>query len=347
MKLRVDARYIPLLASAAVLAVLYVVGLAAFHDRGFGSLGVLTGLLRDENAVLGIAAIGATFVIVSGGIDLSVGSVVALTSILVATLCFDPQLDPRVVGNVSEVLPHGLHPALAIAVAMALGTLFGTAMGCLIHFFKLPPFLVTLGGMFFARGMAFMIKSESLSIRHPFYTETVQNSLRLTLTGEVDVPVSTMCLLALLAVGLYVAHFRRFGRNVYAVGGDEKSAVLMGLPVGRTKIMVYSLAGFCSAAAGVVYTFSVSKGDPLNAGMGLELEAIASAVIGGTLLSGGVGYLAGTLMGVLIFALIQTLIITQGTLSAWWTSIAIGALVLVFIILQNIVTALSRKSRRA
>jgi simple sugar transport system permease protein len=346
MKLRLDARYIPLLASAAVLAVLYAVGLAAFHDRGFGSLSVLTDLFRDENAVLGIAAIGTTLVIISGGIDLSVGSVVAFTSILIATLCFDPQLDPRVVGNVSQVLPHGLHPLAAIAIALAAGTLFGAGMGCLIHFFKLPPFLVTLGGMFFARGMAFMIKSESLSIKHPFYAVTVQDTLRFPLTPDVDVPLSTICLLVLLAGGMYLAHFRKFGRNIYAVGGDEKSAVLMGLPVARTKVLVYTLAGLCSAAAGVVYTFSVQKGDPLNAGMGLELDAIAATVIGGTLLSGGVGYLAGTLMGVLIFGLIQTLITNKGTLSSWWTSIAIGTLVLVFILLQNIVVAVSRKSAR-
>lgn len=346
MKWRVDPKHIPVLASAAVLVLLYAGGCIAFHDRGFTRLNVVTDLLRDEGAVLGIAAIGATFVILSGGIDLSVGSMVAFTSIFVATLTFDRSLDPRVVGKVSEALPHHLHPLIAIAAALAVGALFGTAMGCLIHFFRLPPFLVTLGGMFFARGMAFMIKSESLSIRHPFYARTIQRTLKVGLTAQVDVPFTTFCFLALLAAGLYLAHCRKFGRNVYALGGDEKSAVLMGLPVGKTRILVYTFAGFCSASAGVVYTFSVSKGDPLNAGMGLELDAIASTVIGGTLLSGGVGFLAGTLMGVLIFGLIQTLIINQGSLSAWWTRIAVGALVLTFILLQNFVSAASRRTVR-
>lgn len=346
MKLRVDSRYLPVLASAAVLVLLYAGGCIAFGARGFTELKVVADLFRDENAVLGIAAIGATFVILSGGIDLSAGSIVGFTSILIATLTFDPALDPRVEGTVSTLLPHALHPLLAVGIALAIGALFGTAMGCLIHFFKLPPFLVTLGGLFFARGMAFLVKTESLSIKHPLYLDTIQKTLNVSLTTGVDLPFTVFCLVGLFAAGLYVLHFTRFGRNVYAIGGDENSAVLMGLPAGRTKVLVYTLAGFCSASAGVVYTFAVTKGDPANAGLGLELDAIASAVIGGTLLSGGVGFLAGTLMGVLIFGLIQTLINFQGSLSAWWTRIAVGVLVLVFILLQNFVSAATRRGKK-
>jgi len=342
MKLRVDAKYIPLLASGAVLLLLYGVGCAAFHDRGFIGLGVIVNLFGD-NAFLGVAAIGATFVILSGGIDLSSGSIVALTSILAATLVFDPARDTRLVGHVAGWLPHGLHPLLAIVIVLALGAAFGAGMGCLIHFFRLPPFLVTLGGMFFARGLAFMIKKESLSIKHPFYLETIREELRIPLAARVDLPFAVVCLAVLFVLGLFVLHFTRLGRNVYAIGGDEDSAVLMGLPVGRTKISIYAIAGFCSAAAGVLYTFALSKGDPAQAGVGLELDAIASVVIGGTLLSGGLGFLAGTMVGVLIFGLIQTLINFQGSLSAWWTRIAVGLLVLLFILLQNAITSATRR----
>lgn len=346
MKWRIDSKYIPLLASATVLGLLYLGGCLAFGDRGFTKLRVITDLFRD-NAFLGVAAVGATFVILSGGIDLSVGSLVALTSILIATLTFDPSLDPRVVGVVSKALPHGLHPLLAIGIALAFGALFGAGMGCLVHFFKLPAFLVTLGGMFLARGLAFFIKSESLSIRQPFYTTFLREDLTIALTAEVDLPFTIVCFMALFLVGLYLAHFTRFGRNVYAVGGDEDSAILMGLPVARTKILIYTFAGFCSAAAGVIYTFALSKGDPAQAGLGLELDAIASVVIGGTLLSGGVGFLAGTLIGVLIFGLIQTLINFQGALSAWWTRIVVGVLLLLFILLQNFVSAATMRKEKA
>jgi len=339
---RIDSRLLPVLASAVVLLLLYIGGCILFADKNFTNLGVITNLFRDENAVLGIAAVGVTFVILSGGIDLSVGGMVAFTSMLVATLVYDPAHNPNVIGDLSQVLPHALHPLIAIAIALAAGALIGAAMGCLIHFFKLPPFLVTLGGMFFTRGMAFMVRGESLSIKHPFYLATIQQEMTVRLTPTAVLPFTVFCLIVVFAAGLFIAHCTRFGRRVYAIGGDENSAVLMGLPVGRTKILVYTFSGLCSACAGVVYTFALAKGDPLNAGMSLELDAIAAAVIGGTLLSGGVGFLAGTLMGVLIYGLIQTLI-NNANLDASWTRISVGLLVLVFILLQNFVSRTTRR----
>ena len=350
MKFRIDSKYVPLMASAIVLVALYAGGCIAFADRNFNSLGVVAKLF-SENAYLGIAAIGATFVILSGGIDLSVGSIVAFTSMLIAALCFDPALDPRQVGEVSGLgLPPAwmpMHPLVAIAIAIVLGTLFGAAMGCLIHFFKLPAFLVTLAGMFLFRGLAFMIRVEQLAIKQPFYAKTITEKLTWVPIDGVRIPLGVFCFLGLFAVALYLAHFRRFGRNVYAIGGSEESANLMGLPVGRTRIMVYTFAGFCSSLAGVAWTFYTSQGSSAGAGVGLELDAIAAVVIGGTLLSGGVGFLTGTMIGVLILALIQTMLINQGNLSAWWTRIVVGALILVFLLLQNFVTAASRSQRKS
>ena len=180
MKLRIDSKYIPLLASTVVLAALYATGCIALGGRGFMSLSVIINLFR-ENACLGVAAIGATFVILSGGIDLSVGSIAALTGTLIATLCFNPALDPNA-GAVAQLLPAAwlpLEPLTAIGIAVVLGTLFGTGMGCLIHFFKLPAFLVTLGGMFLARGLAFMIRVDPLNIRDKFYTNDIENKFAL------------------------------------------------------------------------------------------------------------------------------------------------------------------------
>jgi len=139
----------------------------------------------------------------------------------------------------------------------------------------------------------------------------------------------------MVAVGIYLAQCTAFGRAVYAIGGSEASALLMGLPVGRTTVRVYTFSGFCSALAGVVFTFYMQSGYGLHA-VGLELDAIAAVVIGGTLLSGGVGYVAGTLFGVLILGIIQTLISFDGSLSSWWTRIVIGALLFVFCLLQRL-----------
>jgi galactofuranose transport system permease protein len=346
MKLRIDSKYIPLLASAVVLAGLYTTGCIALGDRGFMSLSVIVNLF-SENSYLGIAAIGATFVILSGGIDLSVGSIAALTGTLIATLCFNAELDPNA-GEVAQLLPAAwlpLHPLTAISIALAFGTLFGTAMGCLIHFFKLPAFLVTLAGMFLARGLAFMIRVNPLSIRHEFYATDIK-TFSLTLGDGVTIPVTVFCFLGLFVIAMYLAHFRRFGRDVYAIGGSEESANLMGLPVARTRILVYTFAGFCSSLAGVVYTFGIAQAKSADVGLGWELNAIAAVVIGGTLLSGGVGFLAGTLIGVLIFGLIDTMLNFQGNLNAWWTRIVVGILVLVFLLLQNFVTAASRSQRK-
>jgi simple sugar transport system permease protein len=327
MRLRVSARYIPLLATAAVLAALYTTGCLRYPN--FGTLRVVVSLLGD-NSFLGIAAIGATFVILSGGIDLSVGAMIAFVSTLVAVL----------VGQV------GLHPLAAVAVALLAGSVFGAAMGGLIQAFRVPAFLVTLAGMFLARGLAFVIHPQSLGIRHPFYGETVNTALALPLTDRLYLPFTAQCFFGVVALALYVAHFTRFGRNVYALGDDENSALLMGLPVARTRVLIYTLAGFCSALAGVVFTFYMQSGNPA-ACVGFELDAIAAVVIGGTLLSGGVGYVGGTVMGVLILGLIQTIITFQGDLNAWWTKIVVGLLVLAFIALQNAVSAASRRAVRS
>jgi len=216
-----------------------------------------------------------------------------------------------------------MHPAAAIAIGLSLGVFLGAMMGYVISAFDLPPFLVTLAGMFLTRGLALIVSAETVSIDHPWYDKISGAKLALP-----------TIFLVILAIGLYIAHLRPFGRAVYAIGGNESSATLMGLPVGKTKLKVYALSGFCSAFAGVMYTLYMSSGDA-NAARGLELDAIAAVVIGGTLLTGGVGSLVGTLFGVLILGVIQTSINFQGTLSSWWTKIVIGILLLLFILLQK------------
>jgi simple sugar transport system permease protein len=324
MNVRFFQRNIPLLATVFVCALLYVI--AAVRYDGFASPGVLINFFGD-NAFLGIAAVGLTFVILSGGIDLSVGAVIGLVSVVLA-LAFEK---------------WHLHVAVAIPGVLLLGSMVGAAMGALIHYFALPPFLVTLGGMFFARGIAYLLSLESLPITH--FLEAISTRLAVPVGSALEIPATAVLFLAAFAAAIVVAHFTRFGRNIYAIGGNEQSATLMGLPVALTKVGVYALSGFCSAFAGVVYCLYTQSGNP-NAGMGLELDAIAAVVIGGTLLSGGVGYVAGTLVGVLIFGIIQTAITFQGTLSSWWTKIVIGTLLLLFILLQKGFQAKKFTSRR-
>jgi galactofuranose transport system permease protein len=313
---RVNPKYIPLLATAVVLLALFGTGSLLYPN--FGTPRVLVNLLNDS-AFVGVAAVGESFVILSGGIDLSVGSMVAFVGILIAKL-----------------LQAGCDPFLAMGIAVCLGAVSGAVMGCLIYFFELPPFLVTLAGLFCLRGLGFVINPESIGIDHPFYGQVLPQ-LSILVAPKAVLPFTAMCFLASVIIGTLLASFTRFGRNVYAIGSNENSARLMGLPIGRTKITTYALAGSFSALGGVVATFYMQSGNPASF-VGLELDAIASVVIGGTLLTGGVGFIPGTLMGVLILGLIQQIIIFNGTLNSWWTKIVIGALLLVFIVLQKLIS---------
>lgn len=315
-------RRLPLLATAAVLATLYVA--AGLRYDNFFSAGVAANLFTD-NAALGIAATGLTLVIFSGGIDLSVGAVVGFTSVLVATL----------------VEQHGVHPALASVVALGLGTAFGAGLGALIHFFRQPAFLITLAGMFLMRGAAYWISTDPFGLTHPALTQLTL--WRLPLADGASLKLSALMLLGALAVGGVVAHLTRFGRNLLALGGSEASAQLMGLPVGATKIWAYALSGFCAALAGLAFLLNSGSGNARD-GIGLELDAIASVVIGGTLLTGGRGSMLGTLLGLLIFGVIQSAIRFDGRLDPAWTRIIIGALLLAFILLQRLL--LRRLERR-
>jgi len=311
---RIKPKYIPIAATALVFLGLYIAGYLMFGEK-FGSLRVFVNLFGDK-AFLGVAAIGATFVILSGGIDLSVGSVVAFTSILIATL-----------------IEKGMSPPLALIIALGVGTVFGATMGFLIHHFELPPFLVTLGGMFLMRGLGFVIHEQSLAIKHEFYSKTIRE-LAIPLSEKLVLPFTATCLLVTILLASLLAIYTRFGRNIYAIGSSENSARLMGIQVGFTKIGTYAMAGFFSALAGCVATFYMQSGNPASF-VGLELDAIAAVVIGGTLLTGGAGFIPGTLLGVLILGVIQTLINFQGNLNPSWTKIAVGFLLLVFILLQK------------
>lgn len=311
----VAPKHIPLLATAAVLALLF--GAASLYFKNFCSPLVISDLF-SQNAFLGISAIGMTLVILSGGIDLSVGAVIGFTTIFVATL----------------ITQHEVSPWLAWTTALGVGTLFGAAMGATIHFFKLPAFLVTLAGLFFARGMAFCVTQQSVQIRSDTYDWVSAIAIPI---GDAELGFTTMVLLMLLTLVAGIANFSSFGRNVFAIGGSEESAVLMGLPVGRTKVAVYAINGFCSALAGIVMTLYMDSGNPINA-IGLELDVIAVVVIGGTLLSGGVGNFSGTLLGLLIYGTIYQ-ITYFANIGSSVATIAIGGLLLAFILLQRLLAS--------
>ncbi|MBC9719023.1 sugar ABC transporter permease YjfF [Streptomyces sp. TRM66268-LWL] len=315
-RLLADPR-LPVLVTAALFLAMYGGGLSRYTNYGFGEPQVFLNLFIDNGYLL-VAAIGATFVILSGGIDLSVGSVIGFTTMFTAWL----------------VERQGLPLVLVVPIALGVGAFGGFLMGYVIHNFEIQPFIVTLAGLFLFRGLCLVISKESISVSDPSVDTLAQTRVPLGL-GELS--IGALVALAVLAVAYYVLHHTRFGRRVYAIGGNEQSALLMGLPMGGTKIAVYTVSGFCSALAGLLFMLYIQSGDPLHA-VGMELDAIAAVVIGGTLLTGGSGYVVGTLFGVLVLGLIKSLITFEGTLSSWWTKIATGVLLCAFILIQRTMT---------
>lgn len=304
------ARYGSVLITLGLLIAIYIVGIGRY--RGFQSGQVFLNLFID-NAFLIVLAVGMTFVILTGGIDLSVGSVVALSTMIAASLARDGW------------------PPLAIVLVVLLSTsTLGLLVGLVIHYFEIQPFIVTLAALFLARGLCYVISLNSISITEPWFTWMAQTRLPL-------VPGLSITPSVVIAVGFFVLHYTRTGRTVYAIGNGGQSAELMGLPVTRTKVLVYVISGFCSGLAGILFTFYTLSGYSLTA-LGMELDAIAAVVIGGTLLTGGSGFVLGSVIGVLVLGLIQTIISFEGTLSSWWTKIVIGGLLLVFILLQRLLS---------
>ena len=316
-----NRKFIPLAVTCCLFFLLF--GIGSIQFEGFGSSRVFFNLLSD-NAFLIIAAVGMTFVILSGGIDLSVGAVIALTGVVCSVL----------------ISKYQWHPLLVFPVVLIGGTAFGAIMGAIIHYYKMQPFIVTLAGMFFARGLASVISEESIPIDHEFYNDV--SAFGFEIFGEAWIGSSTIICLMVLIAAIIAAHYTRFGGRVYALGGDANSAVLMGIPLAQTTIRIYAISSFLATLAGIVYSFYTFSGYSLAA-VGVELDAIAAVVIGGTLLTGGYGYMFGTLVGVLIMGAVQTYISFDGTLSSWWTKIVIGLLLFCFIALQQLLVRVKPK----
>lgn len=314
------AGLMPTLAAVVILLVLLIGAQIAFGN--FIAPRNLSALLLN-NAYLVVLAVGMTFVILTGGIDLSVGSVMAFTGILCAKL-----------------LSEGLPAIVAIPVMIAGGAAIGLLIGILVQYFGVQPFIASLAGLFLARGLAFVVSLSSIKVEDPVVLWLQRT--RFTVGDWYLTPTGILALLT-VALATFVLQWTRFGRTVYAIGGNEQSARLMGLPVTRTKVLVYVISGACSGVAGLVLTAFSGAGYPLN-GVGTELDAIAAVVIGGTILTGGSGYVIGSLIGVLVYGVIKTIIAFEGA-DPSWTRIVIGALLLIFIVIQRVIVARSERRR--
>jgi len=315
-------RHASLMPTFAALVVLILLLLAAqVYFGNFVTPRNMSALLLD-NAYLMVIAVGMTFVILTAGIDLSVGSVMAFTGILLAHLLADEM------------------PAyVAVPIILIAGALIGLLIGVLVQYFNVQPFIASLAGLFLARGLAFVVSLASIRVDNTSLLWLQSTRFKI---GDWYITPTGIIALAAVAIAAVVLQYTRFGRTIYAIGGNEQSARLMGLKVARTKVLVYLISGTLAGVAGVILTAYSGAGYPRN-GIGTELDAIAAVVIGGTLLSGGRGYVIGSMIGVFVYGTIKASISFLGAEQSWM-QIIVGGLLLLFILIQRFIVA--RTERR-
>lgn len=322
-----------LLITVVLFAVMYAGGMILFADKGFAKPQMFLNLFIS-NAGLIVIACGMTLVMITGGIDISVGSVTALVCMATAFMMEN----------------KGVNAVTALIISLGIGLLFGLVQGYLVSYLEIQPFIVTLAGMFFGRGMTAMISTDMISVKNELFLKWANAKIYLPFGSynrkgvyqQAYIYPTVIIALAVVILIAVMLKYTKFGRKLYAIGGSSQSALMMGLNVKKTKLQAYILDGFLAGLGGFLFCLNSCAGFVEQA-KGLEMDAISSAVIGGTLLSGGVGNVIGTLFGVLIKGTISSLITTQGTLSSWWVRITLSALLCFFIVLQSIIGSIKKK----
>ena len=328
-----------LIITIILFVILYAGGCIAYASKGFTNLQTFLNLFRT-NAGLICVACGMTCVMLTGGIDISVGSLVALDCMLLAY-------------GMSEW--HMSAPVMILLV-LVIGIVFGLFQGFCVGYLEIQPFIVTMAGMFFARGMTAVISTNQLSITaeiNQHFYDLANFRIYLPFGGTVNragklimpyIGVGVVIALVVLVAIFLVLRYTKFGRSLYAVGGSEQSAAMMGLDVKKTKLKAYVLSSFLCSVGGICYCMNTMSASVSQA-TGMEMDAISSAVIGGTLLTGGVGNVIGSLFGVLINGTISTIVQTNGKLASSWPNILTAALLCFFIVLQSVFARIKEKSK--
>ena len=328
-----------LVITIVLFVVLYAGGCIAYADKGFTNLQTFLNLFRT-NAGLICVACGMTCVMLTGGIDISVGSLVALDCMLLAY-------------GMSEW--HMSAPVMILLV-LVIGIVFGLFQGFCVGYLEIQPFIVTMAGMFFARGMTAVISTNQLSITaevDQFFYDLANFRIYLPFGGTVNragklvmpyIGIGVIVALVVLVAIFLMLRYTKFGRSLYAVGGSEQSAAMMGLDVKKTKLKAYVLSSFLCSIGGICYCMNTMSASVSQA-TGMEMDAISSAVIGGTLLTGGVGNVIGSLFGVLINGTITSIVQTNGKLASSWPNILTAVLLCFFIVLQSIFARIKAKKK--
>ncbi|MBW3092518.1 sugar ABC transporter permease [Bifidobacterium sp. 82T10] len=322
---KINTQMIPTIAAVVIFICMIIMGQALFGT--YTSLGFISSLFIDH-AYLIILAVAMTLPVLTGGIDLSIGAIVAICGVVGMTL-----------------LNQGVNSWLVIVIMLLIGLAFGAIAGTLIEEFNMQPFIATLSTMFLARGIAAMISTDSLiapeNNNYGWIATTIKIIDNPKIKNDLSINAGVIIAAIVVAGGYILLHKTRTGRTIYAIGGSRSSAELMGLPVKRTQRIIYLTSGTLAALAAIVYTANIGSAKN-TVGVGWELDAVASVVIGGTIVTGGFGYVLGSVIGALVRSTIDPLTSDFGVPSEW-TTIVVGLMILIFVVLQRAVTAVGKK----
>jgi len=311
------------------------IGAIIFQGKGFLYPQNFLNML-NANAALIILATGMSIVMITGGIDISVGGVTALVS-----MCCAVYLDF-----------HGGSIPGAIAISLGIGLAFGLVQGFLVAYLDIQPFIVSLAGLFFARGMTTIVHTAPFNVENETFIHLKDTRVIIPGLGTYNrlgnyvpayVEIGVIVALLVVAVMFVVLRWTKLGRNFYAVGGNAQSALMLGINVKRTRFLSHLICGLLAGVGGFVYFMHVGSGSATHAS-GAEMNAIAASIIGGTMLTGGVGNIIGTLVGVLILSTIQNIVASAGLGEAWWTGITIASMLCIFLVVQSVVMARKKKA---
>ncbi|MDY3250337.1 MAG: sugar ABC transporter permease YjfF [Candidatus Choladocola sp.] len=336
-KSKINSNTLLLLITVVLFIVMYGAGCVVYASKGFTRVQTFLNILINNAGLICIAC-GMTCVMLTGGIDISVGSLVAMDCMLIAV----------------GIEQWGWSSPVLMILVLAVGIVFGLVQGFCIAYLDIQPFIITMAGLFFARGMTAVICKEQVSIvSDKIFTKLSGLKIELPFGGYVNkkgvlqmpyIRVTVIVALLVVVAIFLMLRYTKFGRSLYAIGGNQQSATLMGLDVKKTKLKAYVLSSFLTSIGGICYCLNTMAGTTQQA-TGLEMDAISSAVIGGTLLTGGVGNVFGSLVGVLINGTISTLVKTNGKLISSWSNIITAILLCFFIVLQSVFAKIKERNK--
>lgn len=319
-----------------VFTIMYIAAIV-FVGKGFTKPQTFFNIL-NTNAALILLSCGLTIVMITGSIDISVGGVTALVCMSCAV----------------NIEYNGGNIWTALGIALGIGLLFGIVQGTLIAYLDIQPFIVTLAGMFFARGMTTIIHTDPFNVMNEDFVALKDTRIQIPFLGSRNkagtlipayIEIGAIVAVVVVFVLFFVLKKTKLGRSFYAVGGNQQSALMLGINVKKTKFMAHVLSGLLSGLGGLVYFMHIGSGAPTHAA-GAEMNAIASSIIGGTMLTGGVGNVIGTLFGVLSLTTIQNIVASIGLDDAWWTGITIAAMLCLFLVIQSVVVSWKKKMKK-